>query len=279
MAIKTIDLVNVFLSCFDNNGKISKSKYLNYIEQNKKYFKFILDYSSSCNSNFSINTVFDRLYTNFEKDKKIYEKWQQEYYLEIDKIYSEVSKIFGKDIDIEYCILIGFYNANGWTDIVDNKELPVVALDYVVHPTLGIVLTHELVHIFNKSMTQIDENNILDILFYEGLAVYLAKRINPGYEDNIYLSNFDKNWYDSWIFWYEENKYRLLEIKEDAQCFVQGQYRNKEFPARIAYYAGFNMIKDFVEESGLENVVKLETEEIRKKVKKYFTIPVSHSDI
>jgi hypothetical protein len=272
MAIKTIDLVATFLSCFDDNGKINKSKYLNYVEQNKKYFKFILDYSISGNSNFSTSNAFDGLHVNFERDRNLYEKWRQEYYLEIDRIYSEVSKAFNKDINIDYCILIGFYNANGWTDIVDGKELPIVALDYVVHPTLGIVLAHELVHIFNKSDVKINEDNILDVLFYEGLAVYLTKKLNPGYEDNIYLSNFDKSWYDSWVAWYKDNKYELLKIKEDAQCFVQGQHRNKEFPARIAYYAGFNMINDFVEEIGLQGVVNLKIEEIRKKVKSYFTL-------
>ena len=272
MAVKTIDLVKVFLACFGSDGKINKAKYRNdYIEPNKKYFNFLFQYCLSCNADFSVNNAFDCLNIRFEDDREKYEKWQTEYYAVIDKIYLNVAKIFGKEIDLEYCLLIGFYNANGWTDVVDGKEIPIVALDYVVHPSLGIVLAHELVHIFHKSHTDIDENNILDVLFYEGLAVYLTKLLNLGYEDNIYLSNFDKEWYDSWVKWYKENKYRLLVIEEDAQCFVQGQYRDKEFPARIAYYAGFNMINDLVKEQGLEKIVKLNGNDIRQVVKKYFT--------
>jgi hypothetical protein len=272
MAIKTIDLVNVFLSCFDDNGKINKTKYLNnYIGSNKKYFKFIFKYSLSCDDTFSASNAFESLNKKFEADKENYKKWQTEYYSTIDNIYLNIEKIFKKELNIEYCILVGFYNANGWTDIVDKKELPIIALDYVIHPSLGIVLAHELVHVFNKSCTKIDENNILDVLFYEGLAVYITKLLNPGYEDNVYLSNFDKNWYNSWVDWYKQNKFRLLEIKEDAQCFVQGQYRNKEFPSRIAYYAGFKMINDFVELYGLEKIVNLKTKEIRQMVYKYFS--------
>jgi hypothetical protein len=253
-------------------GKINKTKYLDYyIGANLKYFNFLFSYCRDCDAAFSPNISFDRLKGKFENDKTKYENWQREYYSIIDRIYSNVAGIFKKEIDFDYCIMIGFYNANGWTDIVDGKEIPIVALDYVVHPTVGIVLTHELVHAFHKSCAAIDENNILDVLFYEGLAVYLTKKLNPGYNDNIYLSNFDEGWYNSWIAWYGKNKYKLLKINEKAQCFVQGQYRDKEFPSRIGYYAGFLMIGDFVEKYGLDKIVNLNIKEIRCMVRDYFS--------
>lgn len=272
MNVKTVDLVADFLSCFDAAGKINGSKYLdNYIGPNLKYFNFILQYCRDCNPAFSVSGEFDRLKTRFENDRGKYENWRTEYYSTIDKVYSKVAGIFKKDIQFDYCIMIGFYNANGWTDIVDGKEIPIAALDYVVHPSIGIVLAHELVHAFHKNHAKIDEDDILDVLFYEGLAVYLTKQVNPGYKDNIYLSNFSEEWFNSWVAWYSENKYKLLGINEKAQCFVQGQYRNKEFPARIAYYAGFTMINDLVQKYGLDKVVNLSIEEIRRMVKAYFT--------
>ena len=272
MAIKTIDLVSAFLSCFDSTGQINKSKYLNdYIESNLKYFNFILRYCHDCNPAFSVSNSFDRLKKKFETDRQKYIKWQKEYYSIIDIAYSQVAKIFKKDIALDYCIMIGFYNANGWTDIVDGKEIPIAALDYVVHPSIGIVLVHELVHAFQKSYVEIDENNILDVLFYEGLAVYLTKKLNPGYNDNIYLSNFNEEWYNSWVAWYGENKYKLLKIDEEAKCFVQGQYRDKKFPSRIGYYAGFNMINDLVNKYGLNKVVNFDIDKIRYMVNTYFT--------
>jgi len=275
MSVKTIDLVGVFLSCFDKEGKINKSKYLDdYIGANLKYFNFIFSYCRDCAAEFSPSAAFDRLKDKFENDKLKYENWRREYYSIIDGIYSNVAGIFKKEIDFDYCIMIGFYNANGWTDIVDGKEIPIVALDYVVHPSVGIVLTHELVHAFHKSCVAIDENNILDVLFYEGLAVYLTKKLNTGYGDNIYLSNFSGEWYDSWVEWFGKNKYKLLRINEKAQCFVQGQYRDKEFPARIGYYAGFNMIRDLVEKYGLDKVINLNIKEIRRMTKDYFTATV-----
>jgi hypothetical protein len=73
------------------------------------------------------------------------------------------------------------------------------------------------------------------------------------------------------VAWYGKNKYRLLGINEKAQCFVQGQYRDKEFPARIGYYAGFTMIGDLVEKHGLDKVVNLDIGQIRSVVKDYFT--------
>ncbi len=272
MPIKTIDLVNTFLSCFDSTGQISKSKYLDdYIEPNSKYFEFIFQYCRDCDDAFTVSNSFDRLKKKFETNKQKYIKWQKEYYSTIDIVYSQVVKIFKRDIDFDYCIMIGFYNANGWTDIVDGKEIPIVALDYVVHPSIGIVLVHELVHAFQKSYVEIDENNILDVLFFEGLAVYLTKKLNPGYNDNIYLSNFSKEWYNSWVAWYGKNKYKLLKIDEEAQCFVQGQYRDKEFPSRIGYYAGFNMINDLVAKYGLNKVVNFDIDKIRYMVNTYFT--------
>ena len=274
MSIKTVDLVKVFLSCFDEAGKIDRAKYLEeYIGPNLKYFNFIFGYCRGNDPVFSAGAAFDRLKTRFEADWAKYEKWQAEYYSVIDKIYSGTAGIFKKDMQFDYCIMIGFYNANGWTDIVDGKEIPVAALDCVVHPCIGIVLAHELVHVFHKSCAEIDEDNLLDVLFYEGLAVYLTKQLNPGYGDNVYLSNFSVKWYDSWVAWYGANKYRLLGIQEKAQCFVQGQYRDKEFPARIAYYAGFTMITDLVGKYGLEKIVRLDAGEIRRLVKDYFSSP------
>jgi hypothetical protein len=98
--------------------------------------------------------------------------------------------------------------------------------------------------------------------------------LNTGYGDNIYLSNFSGEWYDSWVEWFGKNKYKLLRINEKAQCFVQGQYRDKEFPARIGYYAGFNMIRDLVEKYGLDKVINLNIKEIRRMTKDYFTATV-----
>jgi hypothetical protein len=161
---------------------------------------------------------------------------------------------------------------DGGTRELRGKTVAVFGADVIarIHDTatIGPFLDHELFHFYHASYFP-DCEALWCSLWQEGLAVYVASKMNPGADDRALLLATPRPIRP-------EVEPRLADAiclsrakfdstsKEDYGEFFFGNGSGKVFPPRFGYYVGYRIAQMLGEKNSLQQLAKMPPAEVRK---------------
>jgi hypothetical protein len=140
---------------------------------------------------------------------------------------------------------------DGGTREIQGRNLMIFGADVIgkIHDekTIGPFLDHELFHVYHSSWFT-DCDPVWCSLWQEGLAVYVASRMNPGADERQLLLNIpvslpaavDPRLKEAMCL--TRAKFASTD-KADYAPFFQGQPSTGQFPPRFGYYIGYLLAK------------------------------------
>jgi hypothetical protein len=129
---------------------------------------------------------------------------------------------------------------------------------------------HELFHVYQSQTTKLQEcDQVWCSLWVEGLAVYVAQRLNPGATDGELLLTFP-----------EPIRPAMDAHRKEAVCTVQGKLDSRDekdmgamfstgrlgpnLPPRFGYYVGYLVARDLGRSRSLETLARLQGPALRR---------------
>jgi hypothetical protein len=160
---------------------------------------------------------------------------------------------------------------DGGTRELRGKTIAVFGADVIarIHDTasIGPFLDHELFHFYHASYFP-DCEAVWCSLWQEGLAVYVASRMNPGADDRVLLLTIprpirpevDPRFAEALCF--TRVKFDSTS-QEDAETFFMGGAASKIFPPRFGYYIGYRIAQMLGEKHTLQQLAKMPPADVR----------------
>jgi hypothetical protein len=161
---------------------------------------------------------------------------------------------------------------DGGTRVLRGKTIAVFGADVIakIHDsaTIGPFLDHELFHFYHASYFP-DCEALWCSLWQEGLAVYVASKMNPGADDRALLLTIPRPMRPE-VEPHLAGAICLTRAKfdstaqEDAEEFFMGGAGGKAFPPRFGYYVGYRIAQMLGEKRSLEQLAKMPPADVRK---------------
>jgi len=247
---------------------------------------------------------FDRLIPGFYSAKRVYDGNQSRYdqrllrafanypaqRAAIDKVSEQFSRqLGGATIDFKkafpgYRSTVPIYLVNALGEMDGGtRELPsgnalIFGADVIarIHPNdrLMPLFDHELFHVYHAQTTKVQECDLVWCgLWVEGLAVYVAQRLNPGATDAELLLTFP-----------EPIRPVIDAHREEAVCTMLGKLDSRDekdkaamfstarlgpnLPPRFGYYMGYLVARDLGRTRSLETLARLQGPALRKLIER-----------
>jgi hypothetical protein len=160
---------------------------------------------------------------------------------------------------------------DGGTREIGGKEMMVFGADVIarIHDsaTIGPFFDHELFHIYHGQRFK-DCGQLWCTLWIEGLAVYVAARMNPQASDTALLltqprpirTEIDARLPQAVCF----TRSRLdSTAREDFRTFFMGGAAESGFPPRFGYYIGYRVAQKLGEARSLDALARLSPEQVK----------------
>ena len=134
--------------------------------------------------------------------------------------------------------------------------------------SIGPFLDHELFHFYHASYFP-DCEALWCSLWQEGLAVYVASKMNPGADDRALLLTIPRPMrpevepHLAGAVCLARAKFDSIS-QEDAAEFFMGGAGGKAFPPRFGYYVGYRIAQMLGETRSLQQLAKMPPAEVRK---------------
>ncbi|MBC9031801.1 hypothetical protein IAG41_05295 [Sphingomonas sp. JC676] len=161
---------------------------------------------------------------------------------------------------------------DGGTRELRGKTVAVFGADVIarIHDTatIGPFLDHELFHFYHASYFP-DCEALWCSLWQEGLAVYVASKMNPGADDRALLLTIPRPMRAE-VEPHLAGAICLTRAKfdstsqEDAGEFFMGGAGGKVFPPRFGYYVGYRIAQLLGEKHTLQELAKMPPAQVRK---------------
>jgi len=161
---------------------------------------------------------------------------------------------------------------DGGTRELRGKTVAVFGADVIarIHDsaTIGPFLDHELFHFYHASYFP-DCDALWCSLWQEGLAVYVASKMNPDADDRALLLTTPRPIRAAvdadlpGAICLARDKFDST-VKDDYAEFFFGNGSGKRFPPRFGYYLGYRVARTLGETRNLEQLAKMPPAEVRK---------------
>lgn len=161
---------------------------------------------------------------------------------------------------------------DGGTRELRGKAVAVFGADVIarIHDsaTIGPFLDHELFHFYHASYFP-DCEALWCSLWQEGLAVYVASRMNPGADDRALLltiprpirAEVDPRFVEAICL--ARAKFDTTS-REDYETFFTGGAGGTAFPPRFGYYVGYRIAQALGETRSLPQIARMPPAQVRK---------------
>lgn len=289
--INTLPDFKVFWNESKNKNGTSKKacwkKY--YYNKNKDIFDFYLS------QGFGKAEKLNASIKSYSTDKKVIELINGKgvnYEVIINGVLKRTENVFpASAISFNVIIIVGFYGFGFWLTFYNGQPTIFIAIEKSFSDNcLDIMLAHEIGHIIhfisqpknsklhNVIHGKIKKNykslTIADYLMTDGIATYTSSLICPDRPEVLY-SYPEENKQQ----WYNECKNRELELikyslaslnKSDLhslQTFILMSGASKEYPKRIGYFIGYQILKQISKKHPISKIMKWPSKKYRAIIK------------
>lgn len=172
-------------------------------------------------------------------------------------------------------VIHSFGEMDGGTRKVDGRDVLIFGADVIakIHANESIspLVDHELFHTYHQRFFPNDCDTVWCGLWTEGLATYVATRMNPKATDGELLLDYPKPIRAATDARFDAalcDVRRSLDAKDDATMtrLFDGGSTAGPFPARFGYYVGYRIVERIGRDMTLDQMAKLPMPDVRRRL-------------
>ena len=178
--------------------------------------------------------------------------------------------------DFRVYIIHSLGEMDGGTRFINGGLSLVLGLDCIAkyHDKAGIhpFIHHELFHIYHQQFFK--ENNVFwRRLWAEGLATYVAEKLNPSATHKDIMLDFPKGLInackaDMKILWQEVQRLLLSTNSADYKRYFLMSSQDKKTPKRAGYYLGYLIAHNLALKFSMSELIQMDEKEIFSSIQK-----------
>jgi hypothetical protein len=239
------NIIPDFLALYESKKKFELSDLETHINGHPEVFEQY--FPNHCpRTEERLNSAIEKYPTKIESIRTIAEKLP----VIIEEIDGAYTRIFDNDLAIHYTIFVGTFGSNAFVTREIKGDI-YFATEKLSPETnhLKVIVAHEIGHVTHFSFAArqemdwktVDWTHGLTVLYLEGAATYLSRKIVPGLNKSVYFTYDDDG--DSWVKCYEENKAEVKQrFLKDASSGWDMTKEKEWFRLSGGSYFGYNRL-------------------------------------